>query len=174
MAKINFNTKKLTKEINGIVKSAPYERIGRAVVKDIKDKTRAGISPITGSPFTPLSESWIKRKSRLAPFQSKLSKFYSKGRSNLTFSGQLLNALTSLVTRKPDEVTINIFTKNTKRTPYRGIRKPRLQPLSITNREVEEQVSETRPYIGLSDDAENQVNRILRLHIKNSIARLFK
>jgi hypothetical protein len=61
-------------------------------VKLTQNFNRAGESA-TGKKHLPLEQSWIDRKSELIAKGNNPSPYYSHGASNLTFTGQLLNAI---------------------------------------------------------------------------------
>ena len=68
--------------------------------------------------------------------------FGTPGKTNLTLTGQMLNSLDYKTTQKG----FKIFIKNTKRTDRK-----------LTNKEVSEYVSKTRPFLALTDKEQDRL-----------------
>ncbi|MEM4359721.1 MAG: hypothetical protein QXT45_04275 [Candidatus Bilamarchaeaceae archaeon] len=62
------------------------------VKNDIVGQTRSGISVVTGRPFKPLKEGWIKIRQKIIANMG-ARPFVSASRSNLSLSGELLDSL---------------------------------------------------------------------------------
>lgn len=177
MADIKFDVNKFKSQIRGIVKDAPFERIGRVAVKGIKDSVRRGISPVTGKPIPELSPNTIARRDKLDKI-NRTSKFYRPDESNLTFTGQLLNSLNSEVISKSGQTKVRIFPEDRGRFPVIGLRG---KPLSdIPNSEIAKNLEEgdptkrqpPRPFLGIDQKTSEQVKSILRAHIDQALIKL--
>lgn len=177
MASVKINTNRIRKQVKQILETAPFDRIGRIVVASIKESVRRGISPATGRPIPPLAESTIDRKRKLSRINS-TSKFYQEGKSNLTFTGQLLNNLTHASFQSPDLLKIRIFTNPTDRRPLNGLRGGKLE--TTDNLRVQQSVEKgdstksqpPRPYLGLDERTRREVNQILQNHISAEINKI--
>ena len=169
MAKVNVRLPTLLK-IQAVFSSEKVSgRIARFAIRRIKDKSREGDSLKTGKPFKPLTNATDRRKEMLAQL-NKVSKFYVPGISNVTFTGQLLNAITFKLKNGLAGKLINIFVKDSKRRPVKGLRGKKLK--SKTNKQVAEEVAENgRPILGMDSEGTRQIKRILLSEIKKEIRR---
>lgn len=90
-----YGTKVISKRLQAVKKEirSPelMQRIGRASVKHIQDRTRAGLDK-DENPLKPLSATTIENRGRLSAF-NRTSPHYQLSKSNLHFTGQLLRAL---------------------------------------------------------------------------------
>lgn len=102
MFKVKFDQKALDKSESDVKElfkkvinsKALLKEVGDTVITDIKFQTKRGKSiPKDLQPFKPLSKSWRKEREKLSKY-NKTSEVYSKNRSNLSFTGQLLDSLT--------------------------------------------------------------------------------
>ena len=155
---VKFDKSKLTKELIKAITNLGYDRAGRFVVNRIKSEVRKGISPVTGKSFKPLTASTIARRRKLAEL-NKTNTHYSAGDSNLTFTGQLLNALTYSVRYSGLFNKLIIFTKDSVRKPYKT--RLGIKELPQTNLEIQEKVELERPYIGLDKVGEEILKQML-------------
>lgn len=67
-------------------------QIGDRMIQDLKFQARKGTNPVTGGKFIPLSPKWIKERQKIAEAQS-VHETFKANRSNVTITGQLLDAL---------------------------------------------------------------------------------
>jgi hypothetical protein len=89
-----------TDNIKELIKSpAMWSEIGDVVIKDIKRVARTGKNPITGGSFIPLSKAWIKERGKIAE-STALNDAFKQNRSNITITGQLLNAMAKRIIPK--------------------------------------------------------------------------
>lgn len=89
--------------------------IGETIVKDIQFQTRAGKSIPLRSKFDALSKSWVKMRERIVKTNPKHPAF-SKARSNLTITGELLNAIFFRPNKNKGEVIVDV--SNSKHSVY--------------------------------------------------------
>lgn len=152
-----------------------FERIGRFTVRNNKELVRTGLSPATEKDIPALRTNTIKLKAIRAQF-NKTSKFYIPGLSNLTFSGQLLNAMTFELVRKPIGFNVEIFIKD---TPHRNPKGTRKDAPRKTNAQIAAEIEKgnssnnqvPRPFIGIDAKATEQIRKILIQHLKKQLRR---
>ena len=95
---IEFDKNKLLEQIGNALQKIDLERAARFVVNNIKDNTRKGKSVVTDSAFKALSPYTIEKRKKLGQTNRTHPKF-KPNFSNLTLTGQLLNALTFQVSQ---------------------------------------------------------------------------
>jgi hypothetical protein len=143
MAAKLLNLRRLSKQLRDLAKDqAIRDAVGADAVRIIKGRTRLGrgVSDQGGSiRLAPLSPSY-KRFRKL--YASKLGEFGSVNKSNLTMTGQMLNAIKH---RRGVTGSIVIYVnKRTRRNPFSKKAK------KLTNAQVAEYVAENgRPFLGL-------------------------
>lgn len=142
--------KKYLDSIVNDVSSIDFSRqAGEFVADRIKKRTRLGRG-IDG-PLKPLSEPYKKaRKNR----RSELSEFTSPRKSNLTFTGQMLDAI-SVLSATIGKVRVGFY----------GFRKD-FDGRSLTNKKVAEYVSKDRPFFGLTEPEERGLKKFIVDRIK--------
>lgn len=166
--------------------------IGNTVIQDIKRETRRGRNGETGEKFKPLSKSWKKTRGEIESRAPEITHpAFSKNRSNLTLSGQLLDSLKIVLISKAS-VVINfvgthtaykipylksftrrrkktkstrggIETVTTNRSGYRTIGK------DLQNEELAEHVQETRPFMQIRPKLINQLKTLVIRFIRRNI-----
>lgn len=102
--KFLMNTKRMLlsfqKKFNDVTTDPTFvEDIAIFTVDRIKTFTRQGKSIVTGSKFDPLKKSTIENRKRYED-NNQTSEFYRRRKSNLTFTGQLVNSLTAKKVRR--------------------------------------------------------------------------
>lgn len=199
--KVKINEKSLRDAEKGVRESIErviqktdlLDDVGRLVADDIKFQSKAGRSIPLGKRFEELSKSWIALRQRIAS-SNKTADVYSPKRSNLSLTGQLLNAIFFKSTPRKGQVTVDI--ENSERKPYIVRAKTetrvrahnrktsqvsshvrRLRPGTfivgdrLTNRELAERVAEDgRPFMGVRPQIVKRINTIAR----ETIRRIFK
>lgn len=155
---------------------------GGYVRKRIYDFTKSGKSLVTGSKLKELSPGYVKARRNLGRWHKKRSKrqkltdpilgkfvpgdFFSPARSNLTLTGQLLDALIFTIDRQRSSFTVTVNNKQRKASPM-----DRKDAGTKTNYEVSISVARNgRPFIGLDEKGEE----ILRRNIIASLRRKLK
>lgn len=137
--------------------------------------TKRGQSLVQESKLQALSTGYIEYRKRLTRakksrsskktrqsgvFPSKgFGAFFSPSRSNLTLTGQLLEALKSRVKKSSNQ--IEVFVENSSRSDS-----------DLTNKEVAEKVSsDGRPFIGLDRVGRDRVRRLVIAQLRRSFKR---
>lgn len=141
-----------TKKLEGIIKEAKSPKgmviIGNIVIDIIRRRTRSGFGVSNGKKvkLKPLSNKYVEFRRRN---RGRLSPFASPGKSNLTFTGQMLNGLV----RKPVPGGV-VITFDSQR-----------------NKRVAGFVSDARPFMELADDEVEEVTKTFRKYF-SSLVRL--
>ena len=152
--------------------------LGDTIVKDIQFQTRRGVSSVTGNQFKRLgdttgSKKWVKLRGQIAAAQGTHAA-YSQKRSNLTLSGQLLDAVNYTI----QPARINFFFTGTHQ-PYRAAysersRKSKSRKVSRTigkplqNAKLADYVSLLRPFFGVRKSLYPRLNRMVVAAIRRS------
>lgn len=127
----------LTKVIKDLRTKAVLNPVGLFTVDIIVKRVRQGYGAKNGSKIglKPLSKSYIERRKR-----SHLSSFTSPGKSNLTFTGQLLYSLRAITSRNGIRLDFDESRSDGKR-----------------NSDIAKYVSKERPFLSLTRDEEKKV-----------------
>lgn len=139
--------------------------IGDFVVKDIQRITRTGKSIPDNAKFAPLSRSWKQRRKRLATVNS-TSSTYSPARSNLNFTGQLVDSIEFKINQSEGSITIE---PQGTRTPYKGIRKSSLKGERSNKKLALFLAQRGRRFLGLSDLARKTIIRKLKSALRRAL-----
>jgi hypothetical protein len=153
---------RIPKIIDEIVTAPRFlNQTGALIRRIVYNRTKMGYgvdddeSPLPSRrPLDPLSPGYIDRRRRTGV----RGKFGAPNRSNLTYTGQMLEALTWEVDSKKGE--ISVFVKDTRR---RGER--------LTNAQVEEYVRLNRPWLALTEAEQRIVVQFVEDHIKRELRR---
>ncbi len=89
------------------LEKSDLDEIGNFILTQIIGYARSGKNPKSMERFKPLSSKWIKRREELAK-TNQTSDVFSKGRSNLNVTGQLLDKNNYLVTSNTESKSITI------------------------------------------------------------------
>lgn len=148
--------------------------IGSSITTDIVDQTRNKEKSIPlGSDLKLLKESTIKQRMWLQKYNSTDAAF-EDGRSNLTFTGQLLNSLTHKILGRG---ILEIFFDG-KHKPYKGKTKTLgKEDKELSNEELAQYVADAgRPIVGVRPAIRLRINTIVKTYIKRAlvVARLDK
>lgn len=144
------------------------ESLALVVQKSIVGNARLGKDP-DGNKFKELSESWIERKSKLSKV-NKPSEFYRKRKSNITFTGQLLDSFKYKIIQST--LTIEFFFQGLRR-PYKGLRKESLETVA-TNKELASKIEQARPFVFISDKVADVISNLIRRKIRQQLANFRK
>lgn len=137
--------------------------IGTTLVKDIQFQTKRGVSIPNESRISPLSASWIERRDSLSSVNS-TSEVYGKRRSNLSFTGQLLNSVKHFILG-PGKIEIKA-TGN--RQPYKNLNGTN-QKNTPSNEELADFVAEQgRKFIGVRAEMKPRLRKIVLGFIRRS------
>lgn len=146
--------------------------VGQLLVADVVEQTRNEKSiPLGGREFKLLKEKWITRKDRLATVNNP-DPNYQEGKSNLTFTGELLNSFKWFI-EGPGKILLK----------FDGVHK-KYKTLSgggggegSLNEEIAKGLAERgRPFVGVRPVIRRRVKRIVKDYIKRAlvVARLSK
>ena len=156
------------KVFNKVIQSPELmNELGRTVVEDIQFQTKRGKSIPNGlKPFKKLSESWIETRGRIT---SSLSDTFSKRRSNLSASGQLLNGLKWFI-EGAGKIRIG-FTGS--HQPYTIKRKDGKGTYksgeALPNEELAQYVADQgRPFVGVSPQVQTRLKSRVLAYIRRS------
>lgn len=126
--------------------------------------TKRGTSLVQESRLTPLSQNYINYRKRLVAGKSrksvkKFGDFFSPSRSNLTFTGQMLDALKTDV--DPASGRAIVFVDDTPRSGD-----------DLTNAEVAVKVAEAgRPFLGLDRVGRDRIRRMVIADLRRKLKR---
>lgn len=149
---------RIEKVFNEVLKDkANADEIGNAISEEHKRMIRTGKSPADGNSFKKLAKSTVKRRDWLAKYNATHEK-YSKGKSNLTFTGQLVEAITF---KFDGRNKYDIYVDGTRREPYRG--KSGSYSSNIPNNQevAKHQRQQGRPMLGITEKMRGIVNRLM-------------
>ena len=160
-----------------LTKLAHDERIwgtvGRYTVKRIKDQTRLGKSLVTNSPLKPITGTTTRLKEMDISFGTKVSKFYSLGASNLTFTGQLLNAIFFILKPIKGNFGVIIGVNNKLRKKTQREKFDKTPPKS--NKQVADEVAAAgRPFMGMDKIGRDEITKIINRFFIRELRRLGK
>lgn len=166
MAKVRVDLKGVEKRLDrlreDIGKDALKDEIGKKSVDYIRGVTRSGKNLASNSKHAPLADSTVRNRKYLDDFNSTAST-YSPKRSNVTFSGQLLDSLTfEKVTRG-----INILFPPDLRKPYRTANKA---GKANSNKKIYEYlVEQGRGFLGIDDKLKGIIKSTIRNFLRRSL-----
>lgn len=170
MIKTNFDIKKIKKDIEDkftreLTSKQFKNKLGEEITSMIYKRTKSGksLSAKEGggtSPLKPLSVGYKKFRKKYKDYL--LGEYASVNKSNLTFSGQMLDALKYKL--QGDKIVVYI--DNTTRKPTIPGRKEKIP----TNSGVAEDVSKKRPFLGITEGE----TRIIGRTITDAAKALFK
>lgn len=150
------------------------DKIGQYVVKQIKGETRRGNEIITdGSTAAqkPLKKPSIENRKRLEDYNNTHST-YSPDRSNLTFSGQLLDAVTYKLSSKQNQDIVSIYVDDSTRRPYVTSKKgKKSKPLKNSDL-AEFQLEKGRKFIGINKQMKEEILNLITQAIRRSIKKI--
>lgn len=173
MIKFSINTKAL-KSTESDVKKA-FEKVirnqtmlremGNVVVQDVKFQTKRGNSiPLNGK-LKPLSESWKQQRAKVAQ-DNPTSEVYSKNRSNLSLTGQLLESINFTI-QSAGRILFG-FKGQHQGYAYKKKDGTTSRGKNIANETLAKYVSEDRPFLGIRDKIKDRLKNILLGYIRRS------
>lgn len=139
--------------------------IGQSLVEDIKSTTQKdGKSiPLKVTDFKLLKESWILRKRKLSQ-TNHTDEYHEEGKSNLTFTGQLLNSIVFKIVSKGKL----LFTFSGTHEGY--VSESGQKGKNISNEKLAKYVAEQgRPFFGVRPVMRSRVSRIVKTYMKRAI-----
>lgn len=177
-------------EINKIIqKTTLLEDSANLIKTDIQFQTKRGYSIPLKKKFDELSEAWKNTRGMLSKFV-KVAPVFSKNRSNLTITGQLIDSIVTRVFRNRGYAQIELDgVHEPYKIPARQVRvkgharkngtvrshtrnvPPQTIGKNISNADLAERVAEQgRPFMGVRDQIVNRIKVLAR----NTIRRVFK
>lgn len=178
MANFKFkNEGVLVKGLRTIFKSSLtnkklFDDIGQFQIDRIKSFSRLGKSLVTGSQFKPLSDGYVNyRKNFKKANPGNVGKLFGPAKSNITFTGQLLESLRYI--SDFGKFTVKVFVPATKRKPLPSTR-PDKPPIvdDKTNLEVAKELSDNgREFMGMDTTGKQRIRNMIRSELRRQIAR---
>lgn len=172
MTKVTIDLSKVTRKLEEIEKNFTskelLEPVSKIVITDIQRETRSkkgfDESGKRKNLPSPLSTEWSRYKDKLAGI-NKTHPTYGKGRSNLTFTGQLLNSLKAFFERN----TITIKPTGTHRG-YKQIRGGRSK--DVENEKIAEGLESLGyKFLGVDDKTEKKIKTEITRFIRRLLRR---
>lgn len=172
--KVNINLKKTAKKLFANPKI--FEKVGRFSIKRIKTVTRDGFSMVTGfkKRLPDLTENSKLRRELLAIINKGAHKDFDPDKSNLTFTGGLLNSLKFTLKKRRFGIgfIIKIF-------PDAGKRRKRLIGLRGKPLEQKDNLEINRDlekrgfgFLGMDKEGESKIREMLTNALKRELRRL--
>lgn len=165
--------KSIRDAFNKVIKSnAMLNEIGSEIVFDIKDQTQSKAKSIPNKErLKPLTKAWIKRKEFLSRF-NQTDPQYQLGKSNLTFTGQLLRSLTHKIVGTGK---VDVFFDG-EHDPYVNADGESIGD-SVGNQIIADGLAERgRPIVGIRKLTARKITRIVRTYVRRAlnVAKLLK
>jgi len=137
--------------------------IGETLVRLNRKNARTGKAG-DGSSFPPLSEKWKIERDKLSKVNN-THLAYGRGRSNITFTGQLVDSMGYEIDQVAKTVTVDF--NPTTRTQYTGLDGKKIGKAGQTNLEVAESFfARGIKILGMSQEMRDRVNFILTSAIR--------
>jgi hypothetical protein len=171
--KINQNTiDKAETEVKlkiqkAITSPALLSDIAEVAITDIKYQARRGVSTETDSKFKPLSSRWIKQRQKIAQ-STAVHEAFQANRSNVTITGQLLDAMSKVLTKTGIAIVFKgihkpYLAKRVRKSGNRTIGKP------IDNETLSEYVNEVRPFFKIRESLIPRLKNIVIRYIRRKL-----
>lgn len=144
--------------------NAMMNEIGAVVTNDVKEQTRKGKSIPNGSKLKALSSKWIDRRKELAK-SNDTDEAYQAEKSNLTFTGQLLNSIRFII---PGPGKIKIFFDGM-HDPYKNKDGENIGGRVSNQLIADGQTERGRPFVGVRPVIERRIGRIIRTYLKRAL-----
>jgi hypothetical protein len=154
-------------KIKEIVKSpALLSEVADVAIKDIQFQTRRGLTP-DGNRFKPLSPKWIKERSKIEQ-ATQVHEAFKANRSNVTITGQLLDAMSKIITRSGIAIVFKGLhrpyqAKRVRTSGNRTIGKP------IDNDKLAGYVNEVRPFFKIRESLLPRLKNIVIRYIRRKL-----
>lgn len=164
IGKVEESTKKLFEKV--ISNRKMLNEIAETIIDDVKFQTRKGKSIPNDGSFKPLTQDWKDMRKRISR-KTETHASFSPSKSNLTITGQLLNAFVHKIIGAGK---INFFFEGTHK-PYKaeGSEGSILTiGKKIENEKLAKYVAEERPFIGVRTQIERTLKNIIVSYIRKS------
>ena len=183
---LSKRVKKLDETIKLALTREPLlKEIGETAIKDIQFQTRRGINGEDSSKLKPLTRDWVKRRGDLAKRGVPTHAAFSKGRSNLTITGQLLDSIKIKIIKGATVMIgftgmhkgysipyLSSFKRKTKdgtqlvNSNRSGMTNPGDE---ISNAELASHISKSRPFFSIRPEMINRFKSIVIRYIRRNI-----
>lgn len=164
---VKFDFSGLDKKLNSVSKVLDADElvtdIGNTAIKRIKGVTRTGKEIESGSSQPALSQESKDSRKQLAK-RNRTHSTFSPGRSNLTFTGQLLDSLTFKKIRGGVRIE-----PSGSRKPYKGGSKK-----VLTNKQVAGLLAKMKPkrvFLGVDNEMVKQIKSIIKRFLRRKLRR---
>lgn len=166
-AKVSFKLNNLKQKIKKLTKELKSEKFGETITDDIKRKIRKdGTNFKTNRPHKGLASSTVERRKYLAKY-NKTHSAYSPSKSNLTFTGRLINSIKARIQSKGTSIIMKIDVRGT-HAPYKG--KSGEIGGRISNKEIRSNLAKQgRDPLKFSKKAKDNLTRIFMAIIKERL-----
>jgi len=166
--------KKFTANVVKVLRRAldkpTLDACGEEIVKLNQQAVRRGEAIGNSSKLPSNSDAWVKRRKFLSQFNN-TGEAYGPKKSNLTFTGQLIRAITHK--SNSGKMELEIFIKSSKREPYKGPKGP-IGNRNLSNQKLGEYIADKGIiFVGLTLQAKVRCNEIIKRRVR-SLMRLFK
>lgn len=163
MAKVRvvFNKKATERVKQRIAEAVSKSNVEEIIADDLKQSVREGINPKTGRPYRRLKQSTIDQRRRLSKTNPTHSK-YSPSKSNLTFTGQLVDSVFAKITALKTRINITIGVKG-RHTGYKNLNGTRGK--NVKNEVIAKGLADqNRPLVGISKKKLSEMaNKIVKI-----------
>ena len=164
--KVKFNPSTVQKVRNKVL-SAIDDKVLDFVVDDLKETIRSGTNPKTGKPYKKLAESTIRHREFYAKINSTHPE-YAPRRSNLTFTGQLVDSIKGKLKRTSKSVMIEIEPTGT----HQGIKlKSGKRSPSIKNKKLAEFLADMGRFV---TEISNTQKKRLAMKLREILKKRFR
>lgn len=134
------------------------KEMGEVIVLNTKATARKGKNPTTLEKYPPLKASTIK--SRMYREKSvATSEFYRAKRSNMTFTGQLIDSIKFEIVRAGNRLRLFIKASGSRNDS------------KLTNAQLEKIHRDSRPVLGISNKVVDILANILKRHLRRALVR---
>jgi hypothetical protein len=168
IAKVETETREKLQKL--FKEPALLSQVADVMIKDIQFQARRGRNPITGGNFIPLSKEWIKRRGDLAK-TNRTADAYKQSRSNITFTGQLLDSLSKRLTRTGIAIVFAGIHKRYVRSisNLKRSKKELKTPPQLTNDQLAQYVGEIRPFFYIRETLLPQLKSVVIRYIRRRL-----
>lgn len=179
MAKIIITgTTKFTARIRDLIKNKVADdkfltQVATQMRDDIYDTVKSGKHIGNGKTksLPGLASSYIKYRRKYQALGGYTGNLFSPGKSNLTFTGQMLESMLAL--KNSREKTASVKVPATMRQPPTNISNRKIKPQrQLTNADVARSVAERTPFLGITQTALKQIIKDTINDLRTKISRV--